>query len=68
MVLHISFFQDLPLDKKIRAMGMKYNDVIDMVTEWNIPWEDHLLAGFSPEFLMTKTEEDIAEKIKNSLL
>lgn len=67
MVFHIGFFQDLPLDKKIRAMGMKYNDVIDMVTEWNISWEDNLLEGFSPEFLMTKTEEDIAEKIRNSL-
>jgi glucosamine--fructose-6-phosphate aminotransferase (isomerizing) len=67
MVLHVTFCQDLPLDKKIRAMGMKYTDVVDIVTEWNIPWEDSLLEGFSPEFLMTKPEDEIAEKIRESV-
>jgi glucosamine--fructose-6-phosphate aminotransferase (isomerizing) len=64
LVLHVNFFQNLSLDKKIRAMGMKYNDVIDIVTEWNIPWQDKVLNGFSPEFLMTVPEESIAQKIK----
>jgi glucosamine--fructose-6-phosphate aminotransferase (isomerizing) len=63
LVLHVTFFQDLILDKKIRAMGMKYNDVIDIVTEWNIPWQDNLIDGFSPEFLMTEPEGVIAQRI-----
>jgi glucosamine--fructose-6-phosphate aminotransferase (isomerizing) len=67
LVFHVAFFHELALDKKIRAMGMKYNDVVDMVTEWNIPWDDNLIEGFSPEFLMTEVEEEIAKRIVKSL-
>ncbi|MGA1863990.1 MAG: SIS domain-containing protein [bacterium] len=63
LVLHVKFFKNLSLDKKIRGMGMKYNDVIDMVTEWNMPWQDKLLDGFSPEFLMTESDGVIAQRI-----
>ncbi|MGA1843602.1 MAG: SIS domain-containing protein [bacterium] len=63
-VLHVSFCRELPLDKKIRALGMKYNDIMDLVTEWNIPWDDTLLEGFTPEFLLTHSEEEIVEAIR----
>ncbi|MBN2372353.1 SIS domain-containing protein [bacterium] len=68
-VFHITFLDDLSMDKKIKAMGSeKYNEIVDIVTEWDIPWDDSLLEGLSAGFLMTGTEGKIAEKIKESFL
>ncbi len=64
-VFHISFFKDIPLDKKIKSMGIKYNHIIDMVNEWEIPWDDNLIKALCPEFLLIKSEEEIAEKIRD---
>ncbi len=62
-LFHVAFAEDLPLETKIRVLGVAYEDVKNAVTESNIDWTDDSLAPLSPEFLLTRSVDQIAEAV-----
>jgi hypothetical protein len=44
-------------------MGVKVNDITNLINEYNIPWKDEYLDGLSVKFLLG---EDV-EVIKNMI-
>ena len=64
LLIHINYNELLPLREKKEVLGYRYNDIRNLVNEYNLPWEDWYLESFSLESLFSEPIEVIAEKIK----
>ena len=64
LLIHINYNELLPLREKKEVLGYRYNDIRNLVNEYNLPWEDCYLESFSLESLFSEPIEVIAEKIK----
>ena len=51
------------MPEKQALMGSKLEEVKNAVVESNVPWEDRFLDALSPEFLLTRSVDRIAETI-----
>ncbi len=65
LLLHINYNETLPLKDKIRTLGYRYHDIRNLITEFNIPWQDEYLETFSLEELFSESIESIAGQIKS---
>ena len=63
LLFHVRFVDALPVEEKIRVLGMAYEDIKNGVTESNVRWSDDFLAPLSPRFLLTQTAERVIESI-----
>jgi glucosamine--fructose-6-phosphate aminotransferase (isomerizing) len=62
-LLHVEFNEELSLRDKIVALGEKYDNIVDDVTEYEIKWCDDYLDRFSTSELFTQSEESIVNTI-----
>lgn len=67
LLLHVIFREDLKSSEKKAALGDKFNQVRDIIDEYNIPWNDVYLDPLSIAFLLGEGINVIAEKIIHAL-
>ncbi len=67
LLLHVRYDEALTLREKVVVIGYAYNEIRNLVNEYNLAWDDHYLDPFSLEFLLSETPEVIAGKIKQML-
>ncbi|MFQ5483806.1 MAG: SIS domain-containing protein [Desulfobacterales bacterium] len=63
LLLNISFREQIALDKKIAALGGKYERIIDIVQENSIGWEEKYLELVTTDELFGRSAEKIGESI-----
>jgi glucosamine--fructose-6-phosphate aminotransferase (isomerizing) len=63
LLLHVSFRQKITLDKRIKALGGKYEHIKNIVQENSIAWQDSFLDLIEIEELFGRSAEKIAEYI-----
>jgi glucosamine--fructose-6-phosphate aminotransferase (isomerizing) len=63
LLLQVDFNEQISTAQKKEIMGVKINDITNLINEYNIPWKDEYLDGLSVKFLLG---EDI-EVIKNMI-
>ncbi len=64
LLLHIAYKEDLPLTTKTEVLGYRYHDIRNIITEYNLPWQDEYLEIFSLESLFSEPIEIVAAGIK----
>ncbi len=62
-LLHLDFVDELGVREKIAALGEDYDDIVNGVTEADVPWTDQLLAPISPADLFTLEIPILAARI-----
>ncbi|MCE5273822.1 MAG: SIS domain-containing protein [Syntrophaceae bacterium] len=67
LLLHVEFDEALSVERKKEALGVKINDITNLINEYNIPWKDEYLQGLSLKYLMGEDVEVVADKIRSSL-
>lgn len=67
MLLHISYAQHLTASQAKDVVGKLYLDIQNAVTELCNRWQDDWLTLISPEFLCTRSVEEIAEEILHKI-
>jgi len=65
LLIHITFNETLSAAEKIEALGYRYDDIRNLVNEYNMTWDDHYLNHLSMEFLFSEPIEVIAGQIKS---
>ena len=68
LLIHIRFNEALSLPEKITALGYRYNDIRNLVDEYNIIWNDRYLDTFPLESLFSEPAELIASQIKSQFV
>ena len=63
LLLNIGFRAEVPLPKRIKALGGKYEHIRSIVQENNVVWEDRLLDLIDMEELFGRSAEKIGEQI-----
>ena len=63
LLLQVNFNEEISTAQKKEIMGVKVNDITNLINEYNIPWKDEYLDGLSVKFLLG---EDV-EVIKNMI-
>ncbi|MBN1471021.1 MAG: SIS domain-containing protein [Syntrophaceae bacterium] len=64
LLIHIIFNEALNLSEKITALGYQYNDIRNLINEYNLIWNDRYLESFSLESLFSEPTDVIAGQIK----
>jgi glucosamine--fructose-6-phosphate aminotransferase (isomerizing) len=67
LLLNISFREEIPLPMKRKALGGKYEHIVNIVQENSIVWEDEFLERVETEDLFGRSAEKISESIINQL-
>ena len=67
LLAHIQFNDALTLREKIESLGDRYNDIRNMINEYNLPWNDAYLDGFPIGVLLGESVEFITTKIRKTL-
>ncbi len=65
LLIHITFNESLSLSKKIEVLGYRYDDIRNLINEYNLVWKDQYLETLPLEFLFCESIEGIAGKIKS---
>jgi glucosamine--fructose-6-phosphate aminotransferase (isomerizing) len=63
LLLNIAIKDTLPVDVRVRALGGKYDHVVNLVQESRESWDDRLLDRISNEDLFGMSAEKVAEAI-----
>ena len=63
LLLHVDFRDDLSTADKREVLGDKYHGIKDIVTEYNLPWDDDCLKDLPVEFLLGEGVGVIASEI-----
>jgi glutamine---fructose-6-phosphate transaminase (isomerizing) len=67
LLIHVGYNEALTLREKVEVIGYAYNDIRNLVNEYNLAWDDRYLDSFSLESLLSEPPEAIAGKIKHML-
>jgi glutamine---fructose-6-phosphate transaminase (isomerizing) len=67
LLIHVGFNEALPLNEKKEVLGYQYNDIRNLINEYNLPWNDRYLETISLESLMSEPADVIAGQIKTAL-
>lgn len=63
LLLNIGFREAIPLEKKIKALGGKYEHIKNIVQENSIPWADDYLDTVAVDDLFGRSAEKLAEEM-----
>jgi glutamine---fructose-6-phosphate transaminase (isomerizing) len=66
-LIHVEFNESLSVKGKKEVLGYKFNDIRNLVNEYNLPWDDRYLENISTGILLGEPVEVIAGQIKKSL-
>ena len=64
MLIHVAFNEELPLEERKKVLGYRYNDICNLVNEYNLPWEDRYLERIPLARLLSEPVEVIVEQIR----
>jgi glutamine---fructose-6-phosphate transaminase (isomerizing) len=64
LLLHVEYNELLPIDKKKEVLGYRYNDIRNLVNEYNIVWRDNYLGKIPIADLFSEPVEILAGRIK----
>ena len=64
LLLHIEYNEALTAAQKKDALGYRYDDIRNLINEYNLPWQDQYLEPFSVESLFSESIEALAGQIK----
>ncbi|MFB3925382.1 MAG: SIS domain-containing protein [Syntrophales bacterium] len=67
LLTHVEFNENLGLKDKRECLGDKYNDIRNMLNEYNLPWDDSFLDRLPIGILLGESVEFIATKIRKTL-
>jgi glucosamine--fructose-6-phosphate aminotransferase (isomerizing) len=62
-LLHLDFKESMTAREKVGALGESYDDIVNGVTEADVPWSDELLDAIPPAVLFTTEPTVIARRI-----
>jgi len=64
LLLHVDYNELLPLREKKKVLGYRYNDIRNLVNEYNITWDDSYLEKIPLADLFSEPVEILAGQIK----
>jgi glucosamine--fructose-6-phosphate aminotransferase (isomerizing) len=64
LLLHVEYNELLPIGKKKEVLGYRYNDIRNLVNEYNIVWNDNYLGKIPIADLFSEPVEILAGRIK----
>jgi glucosamine--fructose-6-phosphate aminotransferase (isomerizing) len=64
LLVHVRFDEGLSVREKIHVLGYKFNDIRNLVNEYNLPWEDAYIEPLGVSYLFSEPVEVIATRIK----
>ena len=64
LLLHVQYNELLPVGKKKEVLGYRYNDIRNLVNEYNIIWDDNYLEKIPIADLFSEPVEILAGRIK----
>ena len=64
LLLHVDYNELLPLREKKKVLGYRYNDIRNLVNEYNINWDDGYLEKIPLADLFSEPVEILAGRIK----
>jgi len=67
LLVHVEYNDALSIDDKKDVLGYRYHDIRNLLTEYNLPWNDNYLDGISTGFLLAETIETIVSEIRKGL-
>ena len=67
LLIHSEFNEALSVKEKKDILGYQYNDILNMVNEYNLPWDDRYLETISTGVLLGEPAEVIAGQIRKSV-
>jgi len=67
LLLHIAYREDMTATEKKEALGYRYNDLRNLINEYNLPWSDSYLQPLPMAALMGETVEAITDLIRKQL-
>lgn len=67
LLAHVEFNESLPARERAAVLGDRYNDVRNMIHEYNLAWDDSYLDRLSMGTLLGESVEFIAAKIRKTL-
>jgi glucosamine--fructose-6-phosphate aminotransferase (isomerizing) len=67
LLIHIQYNEALSLSEKIDVLGSRFNDIRNLVNEYNLPWSDRYLESISLESIFSEPVEIIAGQIRTQL-
>lgn len=67
LLIHVEYNETLPMGKKRDVLGYRYNDIKNLINEYNFPWHDEYLESFSLGSLFSEPIEVIAGQIKSQV-
>ncbi|MBN1662151.1 MAG: SIS domain-containing protein [Deltaproteobacteria bacterium] len=67
LLLHVSFNEALTIGEKKEIIGDRFNDIRNLINEYNMTWHDEYLNRVPLDVLIGEPVEVVAEQIKESL-
>jgi glucosamine--fructose-6-phosphate aminotransferase (isomerizing) len=64
LLMHVTFNEAMPVIAKKGILGEKYNDIKNLVNEYNLPWEDAYLEFMPTASLLGEPVEVLAGQIR----
>ena len=64
LLLHVEYNELLPVNKKKDVLGYRYNDIRNLVNEYNIVWNDNYLERIPISDLFSEPIEILAGRIR----
>lgn len=65
ILVHVEYNESLSIKNKREVLGYRYNDVRNLVNEYNVNWDDEYLEKIPLAELLSEPVEDLAERISN---
>ncbi len=67
LLVHVSFNENLPVAAKRSILGNRYNDIRNLINEYNLAWDDRYLETIPLQNLLGEQVEIIARLIRNNI-
>ncbi len=64
LLIHVDYNQLLSVQEKKEVLGYRYNDIRNLINEYNVIWNDHYLEKIRISDLLSESVEEIARRIK----
>jgi len=68
LLLHVDYNELLSISKKKEVLGYRYNDIRNLVNEYNIVWDDNYLEKIPLADLFSEPVDVLAGRIKQSVI
>ncbi|HYA13288.1 MAG TPA: hypothetical protein VEF33_03005, partial [Syntrophales bacterium] len=67
LLIHMEFNEALSVKEKKEVLGYQYNDIRNIINEYNLPWDDRYLETISTGVLLGEPADVIAGQIRKAV-